>query len=622
MSKPFFPLFSREKERSAGTGEARAAANEGNPPSPPGRSFDTRLSIHVAIAIVATALLALTIIVPTFREFELSRQGLQDIQHFRHVLDVATLIAAERGPANVVMSEAPAPDSAGARRLAQMRARVDAALAGLAQAPPQPFWGQHHHPVPPALLEGVTRQLAVARRQVDEVAAVPLASLQADELEAAIQGMFAASDKVQAIVAWQANEILHHDASLASPVLIGQMLNDFRDYGGRAASQIMAPIALGQRLPLKNIIESRQTQGRLKALWQVIGAHGGPHADETLARAREEIERGYFGDGLALIDRLIAEGRPGARYTMSATEFTERYVPTMRPMETYRSVFLDAAVKRSEHNRDAALATLAAVAVVTGAIFAILVWLILSVRARVFRPLLHAHAAVLRLAEDRPAVPYGHPTAAGEVTGLFRAIEVLQGKLRERASLANELKSLAETDGLTSLLNRRALDGHAQAARAGRGAGDPMCLILLDIDHFKAVNDTHGHPTGDRVLIQVARLLRTVLRSNDIVARFGGEEFAVLVAGDDMDGTLVIAEKLRQALERETFATAEDTALHVTASFGVACGSRGEAGWPQLVERADAALYRAKADGRNCVRSAPTAPVPQDGPVPAPPPPG
>ena len=601
--------------------DAADTAQDASPAVSPERSFNTRLSIHVAIAILATALLALTIVVPTFHEFEMARQGLHDIQHFRRVLDIATLVAAERGPANVVMSEAPAPDSAGTRRLAQLRSRVDAALAALAQPQP-PRWGLHHHPVPPALLEGVTQQLARARRQVDEAAAVPLASLRPDELDAAIQGMFEASDKVQAIIAWQANEILHHDASLASPVLIGQMLNDFRDYGGRAASQIMAPIALGQRLPLKNIIESRQTQGRLRALWQVIGAHGGLHDNETLARTREEIERGYFGDGFALIDRLIAEGRPGARYTMSATEFTERYVPTMRPIETYRSVFLDAAVKRSEHNRDAALATLAAVAVVTGAIFAILVWLILSVRARVFRPLLHAHAAVLRLAEDRPAVPYGHPTAAGEVTGLFRAIEVLQGKLRERASMANELKSLAETDGLTSLLNRRALDGHAQAQRAGRGAGDPMCLILLDIDHFKAVNDTHGHPTGDRVLIQVARLLRTVLRSNDIVARFGGEEFAVLVAGDDMAGTLVIAEKLRQALERETFTSAEDTALRVTASFGVACGYRGEAGWPQLVERADAALYRAKADGRNCVRSAPMAPVPQDGPVPVPLPPG
>ncbi|WP_426308339.1 GGDEF domain-containing protein [Acidovorax facilis] len=569
------------------------------------RNFDTRLSVHIAVAILATALLALTIIVPVVHEFELARQELHDLQHFRRALDTATLIAAERGPANVAMSETSLPAGAGDRRLAEVRARVDAALAGLAVSPVDTPWGLHEHPVPSDLLAGVAQQLAIARRRVDLVASAPRASVSLEALDDAIHGMFEASNKVQAMVRWQASELLRHDSSLAAPVLIGQMLNDLRDYGGRAASQMIAPIALGLPMPIKNVIDTRQTQGRLMELWQVIGSHGGLYDNEALARNRTEIEQSYFGEGFALIDQLIMEGRVEPRYSISATEFTQRYVPSMRPVETYRNAFMDAAVKKTAQNRDAALTTLIVVAMVTGAIFAILVWLVLSIRARVFRPLFHAHAAVVRLAEGHSTAPYAHSAAAGEVTGLFRAIDVLQGKLRERASMASELKIQADTDGLTGLLNRRALDRYAQASE---GRDHPVCLILMDIDHFKAVNDGHGHPTGDRVLTEFARLLRNMLRSDDIVARFGGEEFAVLVPHDDMDGTRVIAEKLRRAIERAVFTTSQDAPLSLTASFGVACGSAGERAWTALVERADAALYRAKAEGRNCVRSAPVPP--------------
>lgn len=130
----------------------------------------------------------------------------------------------------------------------------------------------------------------------------------------------------------------------------------------------------------------------------------------------------------------------------------------------------------------------------------------------------------------------------------FKAIEVLQDRPQERASITasitSELQVQADTDGLTALLNRRALDRYVQ--RESNHAG---CLILLDIDHFKSVNDTYGHPTGDRVLTQTAELLRSLLRTGDVAARFGGEEFAILIPGNDLPGAVEIARKLRLAIQ-------------------------------------------------------------------------
>lgn len=567
------------------------------------QSFDRKLSTRIFLAILCTALLALTIIAPTYHTYTLSRQNLHDIQDYRLLLDTANYLSAERGPANIVMSEDSSPDGAGSKRLAEFRARTDAALAHLSATSEAPF-SLHNHPIPEEMLTQVRDQLARARNNVDRVAAIPQASLTLPEFQGAIESMFLVSDSFRTVIAWRVNELVEHDTGLAAPALVGQMLSDLREYGGRLASQIMAPIAISQGLPLKNVIDARRSQGRLLELWQLLNGQNALYNTPALARSRGDIERLYFRDGLNLVDQLISEGRRGAGYSLSTTEFTDRFVPTMRPIETYRSAFLDASVEKFAQAKSDALTMLATVALVTTTILAILIGLILSVRTHIFRPLIHAHDQVLQLAEDGPIATSPRPTQAGEIRNLFRAIEVLQGRLQERASVTSELRIQAETDGLTALLNRRALDRLAQSPSAPGCASDAVCLILIDLDHFKAINDTHGHVTGDRVLIQTAELLRSLLRASDVVARFGGEEFAILMPGKDLSGAIAIAKKVRLALQTEMFTTSDGTPINITASLGVARGRRGENAWWELVELADAELYRAKADGRNRVRFA------------------
>ncbi len=170
------------------------------------------------------------------------------------------------------------------------------------------------------------------------------------------------------------------------------------------------------------------------------------------------------------------------------------------------------------------------------------------------------------------------------------------------AGINAQLERLATTDALTGLHNRRYLQQSLdfELARAQR-ASHPFCLLLLDIDHFKRVNDTWGHQVGDKVLVHLAQLLSDRLRATDLRARWGGEEFVALLLDSDRDAALHTAEKLRKAVEDASVDVGLDEPVSITISIGVACFPDHGADEKELFARADAALYRAKDSGRNRV---------------------
>jgi diguanylate cyclase (GGDEF)-like protein len=164
-----------------------------------------------------------------------------------------------------------------------------------------------------------------------------------------------------------------------------------------------------------------------------------------------------------------------------------------------------------------------------------------------------------------------------------------------------EVERRARTDQLTGLYNRRHFDEELKKLRVLRNP--PECSVLMaDVDFFKKVNDTHGHDGGDAVLKAVASVFREGLREQDVCARFGGEEIAVLLPSTPLGGAMELAERLRLALERKVIrhATRE---IRVTASFGVATYPGTARSWDALLVAADKALYEAKRGGRNCVKS-------------------
>lgn len=166
-------------------------------------------------------------------------------------------------------------------------------------------------------------------------------------------------------------------------------------------------------------------------------------------------------------------------------------------------------------------------------------------------------------------------------------------------------RSEAVIDQLTGMLNRNSLkDRTLELAHQSERTGQPVGLIVGDLDHFKQVNDTHGHATGDAVLQDVAYMLRKQLRAFDLAYRIGGEEFLVLLPGADIEQSAAMAERLRRGVEADTVGGG----LRVTMSFGVSASHRECAfDYTHVCEEADAALYEAKRAGRNRVCTAPQA---------------
>ncbi len=225
--------------------------------------------------------------------------------------------------------------------------------------------------------------------------------------------------------------------------------------------------------------------------------------------------------------------------------------------------------------------------------------IILSVKAD-----LDSKVAGLRIgADDFLAKPFAEAEILARCAAMLR-IKHLQERLHEAQ---RKLEEQSITDSLTGLKNRRFFDErlHEEFRRAQR-YGDFLSLIMIDLDHFKAVNDLHGHPAGDGVLREAAALLRASIRDPDICTRYGGEEFAVILPKTHMSGALAVAERIWRELGGKEYAVhaagGSAAKVRVTASLGIAFYPSKDISSGELLLRfADQALYQAKRAGRNTI---------------------
>ena len=166
--------------------------------------------------------------------------------------------------------------------------------------------------------------------------------------------------------------------------------------------------------------------------------------------------------------------------------------------------------------------------------------------------------------------------------------------------LVGKLEHLSMTDPMTGALNRRAFSASLKQQHSMAQRGMPYALCVLDVDHFKQINDQLGHAAGDAAIVHLVTVLRRELREQDLLCRAGGEEFCILLPDTTEHGASVVANRLRLALEQTPFAW-ESTRWPLTASFGVAVLSSANDEPESLLQRADRAVYHAKARGRNQV---------------------
>lgn len=250
------------------------------------------------------------------------------------------------------------------------------------------------------------------------------------------------------------------------------------------------------------------------------------------------------------------------------------------------------------------------------------------VAARLTRPLAQLTAAVDRIGREPDARMTRHVHGSPEVLRLSasirsllrrigtaeadarligaeasQAVEAAEDRVRRLGADLHAMQVLADTDALTGLLNRRAFlplanDAMSYFKRYRRS----ICILMIDIDHFKRVNDLYGHAAGDEVIRQVGGIISNAVRTTDKVARFGGEEFVVLLRETDLKGAAIFADRIRQTVANTVFEP-EGPCLRATISIGMAEAALGDGDVDHTIERADRALYAAKSGGRNCVRS-------------------
>lgn len=200
-------------------------------------------------------------------------------------------------------------------------------------------------------------------------------------------------------------------------------------------------------------------------------------------------------------------------------------------------------------------------------------------------------------ADDYLTKPITFSELEARVRAMLR-IKRLQDELEEKN---RELRRLSNSDGLTGLFNHRHIHGllREEFERSMR-TGAPLTVAMFDLDHFKRINDTWGHPAGDRVLQATADILRLNAREVDRLGRYGGEEFVAILPATDAEGGTTFVERVRRAVERHVFRIREDADVRMTLSAGIASFPHDQIGTAEaLISKADAALYAAKSRGRN-----------------------
>ncbi|GAA4326347.1 GGDEF domain-containing protein [Pigmentiphaga soli] len=564
-----------------------------NQPAFPGLGL-SRFSLHqqfvaaLCIVMACSLLLGIGLITRYHEQLDTSRDNLERLAAFRLVLDAASRISAERGPSNRVLSEERTAAGASRQLLRDARAATDAALARAAANP--------------ALADGVPplrQTLARARQRVDMVAAEPMAARTTADIAGAVEAMFGAYDSAGPLIQHSTATLLRTRTDLVGRAMAMRMLAELRDYAGRLGSHLIIPMIHGEPMDAARRTAYEETRGQVMELWHLVSQLTATTADPAVAAAHRAVIARFLGEGMALLEQTLAAGAAG-RYTTTPTMFTAALVPTFAPLEQLRDAFVDSSMASLRADASAARRALFNVATATVLALLLELWLLLATEKLLFRPLLTARTRIVDFADGQFGAAIEQPRAGGEIAELYQALASLRDKLIERAALTEGFRQQAQTDALTGVLNRRALDALGERlAEAGDGSRR-LGAIILDIDHFKRINDTWGHGAGDEVLKELAHRLRACLRPEDILARFGGEEFVVIPI-DDGSNTFDIAERLRSTLEETPFTLESGQSLQVTASFGVATADIRPGIWPHLIAAADHALYRAKEAGRNRV---------------------
>lgn len=554
-----------------------------------------RLFWSMIIIILSLLFLSVPLIVSSYQSYQKADRALTEISALRAVADLANKISRERAPANKVMSSSADELEENIKELEAYRKEVDLQIeqtsAILATAG---FSVQAQ-----ALSSHVKGALAQGRHAVDVYSALPRSERSARQLDQAIQQMFKAWDSCKAIIE---NVLVHSEAkgtSVSDYYTLILILADLRDQAGRTASNIMAAVTFNEKIPEDNLARSLQTQHQAHYLWALVNIIQ-PEQDKTpeYLALHQQVKAQFLDQGIPIVTRLMNESIHNQAYSLTGTQLTEAIVDKFLTVVNLQSYILDYSVTVAQAQKKQAQQKLILTLLVALICLVAVSFTMIYARNHVFIPLLKARNTILRLAQHQGIESKQTPLSVKPIT-LLDALTELKRVLQQRDALEFQLRNIANTDNLTGVSNRLALEEYIRYLENKPNQFKHTGLIIIDIDDFKHVNDTFGHIVGDEVIKLIAEKLQLNVRASDLIVRYGGDEFLVLIEHINFPEAWAIANKILQEIGRSELYIAElKQNIRISVSAGVVVGG---ASWMSLLEKADKSLFQAKANGKNKV---------------------
>ena len=558
-----------------------------------------KLYIAMSIIILSLCSLSIPLIVKSYRDYNKTNQALTEIQALQAVADLANKISRERAPANKLMSSNQQDFAKHVLELKLYRLTVDEQMKKTLEV-------LKHSNLPNldlSLVDRLDEALTQGRQQVDAYAALPREQRNAETMDQAILKMFNAWDRSHDVLKDVIAVSEGKDTAVSNFYVQILLLADLRDQAGRAASNVMAHVAFKQPIPETNLARSLQTRRQVMYLWELIDTlQPEPDKTEEFKVLHQAVYNEFLAKGLLIVERLMNESIYHRPYYLTGTQLTEAIVDKFSTVVELQNYLLKYSVEKAiieKHKAQNILLTTVGISLIS--IFAALFTMIYA-RKRVFGPLIQAREILFDLSHSslRPN-PMDTKDQPANMYSLFTAIQQLKQTLQQRDALEFRLKNIAHLDSLTGVANRYALNEYIKLLENQPTQFSETCLMVIDIDHFKQVNDVYGHLMGDQVIQFVAEKLKENIRTSDLLVRYGGDEFIVLIENVGMERALKIAEKIRAEIyEAKSVDNVRCPDLKVSISIGVAIGATS---WMALLEKADRALFQAKEQGKNKVAS-------------------
>lgn len=550
----------------------------------------------MSVIILCLLFICIPLIVNSTQSYLKAVRTSDELHALQEVAILANKISKERAPANKVLSSTPEEIHQRQQELEIYRKEVDQQFEHTAKVLQQvgfPHLSQR-------LESAVRPSLEQGRLQIDSYAKIPWEQRNAQALDQAIAAMFKAWDNCRIILKGVVIASNTTSTSTSQNNFISQILflSDLRDQAGRAASTIMAYVTFDQPIPAANLTRAMQVQYRIHYLWDLIGTLQ-PEEDKTeeFNRLHNAVDTVFIQKGLPIVSSLVEESIQQVPYHLTGTELTNAMVDKFATVVDLQSYLLEYSNQVAEREKSSHLQQLLWTVLLSFVSLGAAIATMIFARKSVFQPLIEARQILFTLSEngDTKALSSNAHTKS---ESLFTAIQRLQQMLQQRDALEFRLKNIAHSDPLTGLANRFALEEYTRFLESHPSQFSQTCLMIIDIDHFKQVNDQYGHIIGDEVIQFVAQCLKDNVRTSDLLVRYGGDEFLVLIENIDFDNARKIADKIRSEVEGAYILSENGDQIQVSVSVGVAIGAQS---WISLFTKADKALFVAKGQGRNAV---------------------